>query len=386
MSRAAAAAPPNPVERLETLIAEDLASFHSTLLQVLEPQRPYLSDVELSIYGRGKKLRPLLLLASTRMNQGGDPALPLPERVIKAAVSLEMLHVATLIHDDIIDKAPRRRGLASVNAARGPEMALLIGDLQFVNAVRCFASAIKAPEDMVLVEMVLEVGAKICCGEIDELMTDHRWSPKRLRDRYFRTIDRKTAVLFQLACETGAMLTRSRKRAVWKMGRYGRLLGRAFQMMDDLSDFVSLEPEAGKLRGTDLMQRRMTLPIIYAMEELGPDSRVSRIMAGDPFTAEDIQSAINDVVGCGGFIRAYGEARAAVIEAAQSLDFFPPGPIRDALVRIAYHVVDRGVGGIDAGRDPPATSASPTSSGDSPVGAPARAGTGRAAGDAPRET
>lgn len=343
----------SPVERAQALIAADLARFDETLLQVLEPQRPYLTEVEYAIYGRGKKLRPLLLLLSTRLNQGGDPAEPLPLRAIKAAVSLEMLHVATLIHDDIIDKAPRRRGFPSVNAARGPDMALLIGDLQFVNAVRCFAGAVEAPEDMTLVQMVLEVGAKICTGEIDELMTDHRWSPKRLRDRYYRTIDRKTAVLFQLACETGPMLTRSRKRAVWKMGRYGRLIGRAFQMMDDLSDFVSLDDEAGKLRGTDLMQRRPTLPIIYALRELGAGSRVARIMAGEPWTPAQMQEGIGEVVRCTGFTQAYGEARAAVIDAVKALDFFPDDPFRRALADIAFQVVDRGIGDLEAPPDLP---------------------------------
>jgi heptaprenyl diphosphate synthase len=338
------AAPPSgsPVDRAAALVAVEVERFNATLKQVLEPQREYLSAAEYALYGRGKKLRPLLLLASARLVDGGHGAAPLPERVIKAAVSLEMLHVATLIHDDIIDKAPKRRGLVSVNAARGPDMALLIGDLQFINAVRCFAGAVEAPADMALVRVVLDVGAKICCGEIDELTTNPTWSPRRLRDRYFRTIDRKTAVLFQLACESGASLMRVRKRAVWKLGRYGRLLGRAFQIMDDLADFVSSDEEAGKLSGTDLMQRRPTLPIIYAMEELGPDSRVARIMAGLVADEDERRCGIADVVGCNGFMRAYGDARRAAIEAVKCLEFFPPSELRAALADIAYHVVNRG--------------------------------------------
>jgi geranylgeranyl pyrophosphate synthase len=338
------AAPPSAdaVDRALALVEADVERFRATLLQVLEPQRAYLSAVEYALYGRGKKLRPLLLLMSARLVAEGDAAAPLPERVIKAAVSLEMLHVATLIHDDIIDKAPRRRGLASVNAARGPDMALLIGDLQFINAVRCFASAVEAPADMALVQVVLDVGAKICCGEIDELTTDPTWATGRLRDRYFRTIDRKTAVLFQLACESGASLMRTRKRAVWKLGRYGRLTGRAFQIMDDLSDFVSSDEEAGKLNGTDLLHRRPTLPIIYAMEELGPDSLVARIMAGAPHSDDERQRAIADVVRCPGFLRAYADARRAVIEAVQCLEPWPASPLRAALSDISHHVVDRG--------------------------------------------
>jgi heptaprenyl diphosphate synthase len=334
-----------PVDRAHTLIAPDVARFQATLLHVLEPQRPYLTATEYAIYGRGKKIRPLLLLLCARLIEAANP---LPERVVKAAVSLEMLHVATLIHDDIIDKAPKRRGLVSVNAARGSDLALLIGDLQFINAVRCFASAVEAPQDMVLVQTVLDVGAMICSGEIDELMTNPSWTTRRLRERYFRTIDRKTAVLFQLACESGVTLMRARKRAIWKIGRYGRLVGRAFQMMDDLSDFASSDAEAGKLRGTDLMQRRPTLPIIYAMEELGAESAVSRIMAGEPGSPDDLGRAIGEVVGCRGFLRAYGEARAAIIEAVKCLEFFPESPLRAVLSDIAYHVVNRSLDTLES--------------------------------------
>ena len=135
---------------------------------------------------------------------------------------------------------------------------------------------------------------------------------------------------------------RARKRGVMKLGRYGRLVGRAFQIMDDLSDFVSTDEEAGKLNGTDLLQRRPTLPIIYAMEELGESSAVARIMAGAPHTDEERRHAIADVVRCSGFLRAYADARRAIIEAAQCLDFFPEGPLRAALQDIAYHVVNHG--------------------------------------------
>ncbi|HET7505703.1 MAG TPA: polyprenyl synthetase family protein [Kofleriaceae bacterium] len=332
----------DPFDRALELMSGDLARFHETLANTLEPQRPYLTETEYAIYGRGKKLRPLLLLLVARMTHGGAPDEPLPERVIKAAVALEMLHVATLIHDDIIDLAPRRRGLASVNAARGSDIALLVGDMQFVQAVRCFASGIETREDMALVQLVLDVGFKICCGEIDELLTDPTQPVVQLRQRYFRTIDRKTAVLFQLACESGASLVRARKRYIWKTGRYGRLLGRAFQIMDDLGDFMQTDEESGKLRGTDLLRRRPTLPILYALQELPTDHIVARILGGETASPAELDAAITAVVASNGFIRAYGEARAAAIAAARCLEVLPASPYRDTLVDLAYHVVDHG--------------------------------------------
>ncbi len=333
---------PGPVDRALELVAADAERFEATLLLALEPQRPYLSDTEYAIYGRGKKLRPLLLLLAARLTDPGPPGEPLPQRVINAAVSLEMLHVATLIHDDIIDVAPRRRGTLSVNQARGSDTALLVGDMQFIQAVRCFAAGLEAPEDMALVQLVLDVGFKICCGEIDELSTDLTWAPARLRQRYLRTIDRKTAVLFQLACESGAWLVRARKRHIWKAGRYGRLLGRAFQLMDDLGDFLNGDADAGKDHGTDLRRRRPTLPIIYALQELPPDHAVHRIMRGEQHAPEEFEQAIDAVIATSGFVRAYAEARETILEAVECLGVFPPSPYRDVLTDLAYHVVDRG--------------------------------------------
>ncbi len=337
-----------PLERAQELVADDLERFETTLAQTLEPQRPYLSETEYAIYGRGKKLRPLLLLLAAHLTNPSAEGDALPQRAIGAAVSLEMLHVATLIHDDIIDVASHRRGHASVNHARGNDLALLIGDMQFVQAVRCFASTIETQEDMALVQTVLDVGFKICCGEIDELVTDLTLAPSQLRQRYFKTIDRKTAVLFQLACESGASLVRARKRAVWKAGRYGRLVGRAFQMMDDLGDFIHPDHESGKARGTDLRRRRPTLPIIYALDELPSLHAVHRIMRGEAHEPHDYERAIDAVISSAGFSRAYGEARGTIVEAVQCLGAFPPSPFRQALTDLAYLVVDTGPPALDS--------------------------------------
>src|SRR5947209_2222585 len=157
----------DPISRARELIAEDLGRFEQGLETALAAQAEYLTATEYEMYRRGKKLRPLMLLLSSRLIAGA--VRELPQKAINAAVSLEMLHVATLVHDDIVDVAPSRRGLSTVYSERGTEMAVLIGDLQFIQAVRCFAEGINAQEDMHLVRLVLDVGFKICCGELDEI-------------------------------------------------------------------------------------------------------------------------------------------------------------------------------------------------------------------------
>ncbi|MCP4220047.1 MAG: polyprenyl synthetase family protein [bacterium] len=329
----------NPIPRItEELLTADLKRFDDALLHALKPQEEYLTDTEYELYKRGKKLRPIMLVLSARLLFGDGE---LPQKVIEAAVSLEMLHVATLIHDDIIDDALLRRGLKSVNAQRGVNTAILVGDMQFVQAVRCFVDAIDTEEDMGLVRMVLDTAFRICCGELDELNTDPNWETGKLRGKYFETIERKTAVLFGLSCESGAALVDGRTSQARRIGFYGRRVGRAFQIMDDLFDVIHEDKKTGKLQGTDLAQRRVSLPIIYAMEELGPEHLVSRIMKGAEFTDKQLDEGMRAIRNTDGFKRAYADARKEIIDALQYLDPFPANRYRDALEEIALYVVNR---------------------------------------------
>jgi heptaprenyl diphosphate synthase len=326
------------------LLAADRVIFERILDEALAPQAEYLSQTERTLYERGKRLRPLMLLLTARMVSGLAVAEALPTKVMKAAVALEMLHVATLIHDDIVDMAPTRRGLISVGADRGPEMAVLIGDLQFIQAIRCFAEDVNVERDMQLVRTVLDVAFKICCGELDELQAVTSWKTHDLVQRYYRTIDRKTAVLFGLACESGATLVGGGSRVTWCVSQFGRLYGRAFQIMDDLLDLVTPDEIAGKRRGSDIIERRLSLPIIYGLGELPPTSHLPRIIHGGKFSPEELQIAIEDTVTSAGFLRAYGEVRDNCIQAAAMLDGFPPSPYRDTLLAQAQHLMNRDFG------------------------------------------
>lgn len=331
---------PDLIDRIrDELLAEDLERFADMLERALKPQQPYLTETEYHLYRRGKKLRPLMMLLSARMLHGPDS--PLPQKAIQGAVSLEMLHVATLIHDDIIDDALVRRGLQSVNAARGVEAAILIGDMQFVQAIRGFVEAIDTQEDMGLVKLVLDTAFRICCGELDELETDPALSTVELQKRYMETIERKTAVLFGLACESGVTLANGRTGESRRAGFYGRRVGRAFQIMDDLFDFVQDDEASGKTRGMDLSRRRLSLPIIYAMEELGPWHPVSRIIRGADYSQQELEEGVDAVLRTSGFNRAYAEARSQALDALEYLKPFPRNRYRKALEDIALYVVDR---------------------------------------------
>lgn len=330
----------NPVDRIVSqLVAPDMASFWAEIHAALEPQHEYLSPVERQLYMRGKKIRPIMMMLAARMIAGAGR---LPLKVAKGAASLEMLHVATLIHDDIIDDALTRRGLPSVSAARGPKKALLVGDLQFVQALRGFVEAIDAESDMTLVRLVLDTAFDICRGELDELDSPSSFDEGEMRAKYLTTIERKTAVLFGLACEAGISLAGGRTHEARRGGFFGRRFGRAFQIMDDVLDIVQLEASAGKAPGIDLLQKRWSLPLIYAVDEFGPDHPVSRAMiGGSQLLPADLPHCLSDLKNSRALDRAYGDARDAALDSLFYLQPFPQSPYRDALEELALYMVDR---------------------------------------------
>jgi heptaprenyl diphosphate synthase len=330
----------NPVDRVaQQLLAPDMAAFWAEIRAALEPQSEYLTSIERQLYERGKKLRPIIMILAARMIAGAEP---LPVKVAKGAASLEMLHVATLIHDDIIDDALMRRGLPSVSAARGPKKALLVGDLQFVQALRGFVDAIDTDSDMTLVRLVLDTAFDICRGELDELETPFAFDARDMRAKYLTTIERKTAVLFGLACEAGISLAGGRTHEARRGGFFGRRFGRAFQIMDDVLDIIQHETSAGKEAGTDLLQKRWSLPLIYAVEEFGPAHPVSRTMRGEgPLDPALLHRCLSDLKNSRALDRAYADARDAALECLFYLQPFPPSLYREALEELALYIVDR---------------------------------------------
>ncbi|SDT83376.1 heptaprenyl diphosphate synthase [Streptomyces sp. TLI_053] len=322
----------------QDLLAEDLVRYRQVLEEVLRPQAEYLTPTEYALHRRGKKLRPMLLLLAARMVHGTGR---LPDKVVNGAVSLEMLHVATLIHDDVVDDSSLRRGLPSVNAARGTHTAVLIGDLQFVQAIRGFVDGIDAQRDIDLVRTVLDTAFRVCCGELDELRTDPAWDTEALLAHYWRTVERKTAVLFGLACEAGVTLADGRTRDARRAGFYGRRLGRAFQVMDDILDLTHDQHTTGKPPCTDLARGRWSLPLIHAAHELGPAHPATRILRGEAHDDAQLRAAACAVRATGACATAYAQARNQALDALTHLQPFPPGVYRDALAEIAWDVVDR---------------------------------------------
>lgn len=333
-----------PLDEAEALLHDDLVRYDDMLDQAIAAQEGYLSDVEKGMYKSGKRLRPIMLLLSAHLAKPEPTALH--DKVVRASVSLEMLHVATLIHDDIIDRAPMRRGYPSIKAARGTDMAVLIGDLQFLQSLRGLLSSVVVQEDIAIIEKILKAGYEICLGEIDELNMNPATAFDdivELECRYLNIIDRKTAMLFGVSCESGGALVGASSRQILALSRFGRSFGQSFQIMDDINDFLKSTKESGKEQHIDLAQKRLSLPIIYALKALPPDNALYRLLTGNQSSESLFREAVNLVVSSEGFHAVFEKARQLMIQAIAELRGFPESAHKSALTGLAMQVINKGI-------------------------------------------
>lgn len=229
-------------------------------IERFEPEIRTMADY--CIDTSGKRIRPALVFLSGWRESGP----PTPD-LIKAAAVVELVHLATLVHDDIMDGADLRRGRRTAAREYGPTAAVLLGDALFSHALHLAA---QFPTTEVCLH-VAESTRKVCAGEIVQTM--RRRSTNISREDYRRVIDLKTAELFRVSCFLGARLAGSDEAYVEAVTRFGRHLGIAYQIYDDLADFFGEEQRIGKTLGTDLASGKITLPLQELIERLPLDER-----------------------------------------------------------------------------------------------------------------
>jgi geranylgeranyl pyrophosphate synthase len=311
--------------RVET----SLAKFAETDDAILAPM---LSAV---LPGSGKRLRPALSLLIGRL----APAVVTVDADARAialnhmAVGVELLHTASLVHDDIVDESDTRRGGATLYARVGNALAVLVGDYLFSQA----AQACVATGNLDVVRLFAETLGAMAQGQIDDanrqLGGRHSWESLS-RERYYRTISGKTASLFVLACQGTGLLVGLTDAQVAALRVYGENLGLAFQVFDDILDFTATEEELGKPVGSDLRQGTITLPVILARNVADGRFRAA-------FESDDVDLQVRLVQESGAIPLALTEAEGLVARARASLEVFPAGVERDALDALAAYVTHR---------------------------------------------
>jgi octaprenyl-diphosphate synthase len=276
----------------------------------------------------GKSIRPALTLLSGKSYEYNITYL------LPMAVSVELMHTSTLVHDDAIDKALTRRGQATINSVWGNEIAVLMGDYLFAKAGE-FVADTQTPRVIKLFSQTL---GTISSGEIVQFRGSFNLNQKR--EDYFRRIYGKTASLFSLATQSGAILSQAPEESVTIIKEYGDNLGIAFQIVDDILDFISTEEAMGKPVGSDLTQGTLTLPAMMLMERYPDDNPVKRMFEtrDKKNVAEAIEMVRNSTI----IKDCYEIASEYRNKACQDLKSLPKTASRQSLFDLADYVIKQG--------------------------------------------
>jgi geranylgeranyl pyrophosphate synthase len=275
----------------------------------------------------GKRLRPAISLLSAAIVEAD------PDRSISLAAGVEMLHTATLVHDDLIDEALLRRGAATLNAYSSPATTVLAGDYLFARAARLVAQT----DSVRVMHLFANTLMTILNGEIDQQAS--RW--KIDRQEYDRRIYAKTGALFVLATEAAAELGKADAESTVALVDFGRAAGMAFQIVDDILDYTGNPERTGKPVGSDLRQGLFTLPAILYSEYNPHDPYLEQLRSGKSRDPEVIQALVHAVNASDAIVSSLQEARLFVSQAQQALERLPASIYTDALHAIAHSVIDR---------------------------------------------
>ena len=310
------------------LVHEELQRVEQKMREASQVEYEHLAMVlDDLLKSGGKRLRPALVLFSTKFHAAD------PEKAISLAASVEMLHTATLVHDDMIDNSLVRRGNPTLNATWNSEATILAGDFLFALAAGLAAET----ENVRVMSIFAQALMTICSGELRQIFNSRGRLPTR--EEYDQRIYSKTASLFAASTEAGAVLSGALEPEVQALREYGRTLGMAFQIVDDVLDFVGDERELGKPVGSDLRQGIVTLPALY-FHEMHPSDDALMKALDDP-SEEEVRTVVAAIKESGAVELALDEARTFAQRSQESLQILPHNEYRQAMLDLADYVVAR---------------------------------------------
>lgn len=311
-------------------IETDLAEFTAALKKELASGDPLIREIhEHLLKMTGKFLRPALTLFSSKLEGKTN------HDVIKLAVLIELLHTATLIHDDVIDNSELRRNQPSIFSKWGREISIVSGDYLYAKAFVILASF----KNVWLYEALSETAHRMCEGEMKQIEKRNDFFMEEAT--YLRIIHQKTAALFQAACMGGAYFSGMSLPHIEKVGRYGYHLGMAFQIVDDCLDIVGTTEVLGKTAGLDILKNDVTLPVLYlfqALEETQRQALLKRLEEATPILFEEVK---NLVIETKSLDRAMAKARGFIQSALEELSVLKESPCKESLQNMAHHCLDR---------------------------------------------
>jgi octaprenyl-diphosphate synthase len=318
------------LDKIKAPVAAELEQFNEAFRKTLYSDNPLLEQaVEHLLKAPGKQLRPLLVLLSARMvGQVND-------KVINVALALEMLHTATLVHDDIVDESNRRRGLPSLNALLSNQVAVLAGDFVLSKALECAALT----EDVRIVRHIAQLGQTLADGEL--LQLNAKDSDNLSEAIYFDVISRKTASLFSVCARLGALAAGGSDAEAERLAQFGKLIGICFQLRDDVFDYG--KTEVGKPLGNDMKEGKLTLPAIYAVKhsDNAQIHELAQKVRQREASSEEIQKLIDFTISEGGLEYAQWHMKDMQGMADGLIDETRDASVTEALHQLASFVAER---------------------------------------------
>jgi octaprenyl-diphosphate synthase len=319
-------------ERVAALVGDDLAAVEAEIRRELHSPVPLIQEMGGYIAGAGgKRLRPILLLLAARLADYRGP------RAVRLACVVELLHTATLIHDDVVDEAPLRRGRPSANAQWGDDASVLVGDHLYSKS---FALLVRDNDEGVM-ETLARSTVSMTEAEVFQLQLKR--SGLTSEADYMRIITQKTASFMSACCRIGALLGGLPPAQTEALTRYGLDIGVAFQISDDALDFTADQARLGKAIGADLREGKRTLPLIAMLERVAPADAdwVRAALRRRTLEAAEIEDIRRLVLEHDGVEYARARAQAFAQAAKTELDSFAPSEERETLSLVADFVVDR---------------------------------------------
>ena len=321
------------LKKIQEPVRRDLERFNEMFKAALTTSNPLLNiALEHIVKRQGKQMRPLLTLLSARLFANAHQALP--DSVLHTAISLELLHTASLVHDDVVDESDMRRGQKSVNSLLSSKSAVLVGDFLLSKSIE-HASVVG---DIVIPRRVAELGKMLVDGELLQLANVD--SESMVESAYYDVIRKKTASLFATCAQLGAMLAGADDGSVELMKRFGMLLGICFQLRDDLFDYDKAN-NTGKPVGNDMKEGKLTLPVLFAARRNREVRELALKVRRGTVTEEEIAVLVHLTYGEGGVVYAEKAMQEFSGMARGLLDDFDQSAVIDSLITYLDFVSQR---------------------------------------------
>ncbi|WP_062198263.1 heptaprenyl diphosphate synthase component II [Massilibacterium senegalense] len=311
-------------------LSNDIQKVEKELEQSLQAKQPVLKQASLHLLkAGGKRIRPVFVLLAGKF---GDYNI---EEIKKVAVPLELIHMASLVHDDVIDDAEMRRGRKTIKAKWDNRIAMYTGDYILARALSVITDLQQEKGHQILSRAIREM----TIGEIEQIRDQYNWDQHLYH--YLKRIKRKTALLIAVSCHLGALSTNVKEKYAWALYRFGYNVGMSFQITDDILDFTGTEKQLGKPAGSDLLQGNLTLPALYAIQDPLVREKVDQITKESQLKEEAIEEILTLIRRSGGIEYADQCSKRYLKRAFDALEILPDIDAKQSLFEIAKYIGTR---------------------------------------------